>query len=433
MKIGIIIGKIGGLDGVALETEKWIEVLKRMGHEIFLLSGLFERQIIDKEHQMEVPIMSFFSKENKYVQRNSFLRPKVGIIKKISKHCNLIGEIIIQWIMEKKLDLIISENASALPVHLALGVGIKKAVEETGIKTIAHDHDFLWERGDRYRSSDERVNKVIAGAFPLKGNNVKHAVISSFTKKTLKRRFNIDSVIIPNVMDFKQSFGVKTDYNANLSKHLGLEKGDIALFQVTRIIRRKGIETAINLIKKLNNKKVKLIITGELEKDVNLDYLKELKKLVRDYKLKKQVIFAGDYFDPCYSFVGKYKSRAKKTEKIYSLYDAYAHADACTYFSTYEGFGNAFVESVLSKKPIFVNNYKPVYWPEIGKHGFKTVMLHNSELTKEAIKEIENIIYNKKLSDEIAEYNFNLGKKYFSYEVLEKKLRKLIGSFEVKS
>ncbi len=42
MKIGIIIGRIGDVDGVALETEKWIEVLKKMGHEIFILSGQFK-------------------------------------------------------------------------------------------------------------------------------------------------------------------------------------------------------------------------------------------------------------------------------------------------------------------------------------------------------------------------------------------------------
>ena len=36
MKIGIIIGRIGGVDGVALETEKWIMVLERLGHEVYV-------------------------------------------------------------------------------------------------------------------------------------------------------------------------------------------------------------------------------------------------------------------------------------------------------------------------------------------------------------------------------------------------------------
>jgi hypothetical protein len=42
MRIGIIIGRIGGVDGVALETVKWMDVLKKMGHKIFVMSGEFE-------------------------------------------------------------------------------------------------------------------------------------------------------------------------------------------------------------------------------------------------------------------------------------------------------------------------------------------------------------------------------------------------------
>ena len=110
----------------------------------------------------------------------------------------------------------------------------------------------------------------------------------------------------------------------------------------------------------------------------------------------------------------------------YNLSDAYAHARACTYFSTYEGFGNAFVEAVLAKTPIFVNNYKPVYWPDIGSLGFKTVMLEDNQLTDKAVEEMKEILYNDALNKEIGEYNYKLGKKYFSYERLEGILDELI-------
>ena len=51
MNIGIIIGRIGDVDGVALETEKWIHVLERMGHDVFILSGSFKRQVVAPERQ----------------------------------------------------------------------------------------------------------------------------------------------------------------------------------------------------------------------------------------------------------------------------------------------------------------------------------------------------------------------------------------------
>ena len=110
-------------------------------------------------------------------------------------------------------------------------------------------------------------------------------------------------------------------------------------------------------------------------------------------------------------------------ERIYSLADAYAHAVACTYFSTYEGFGNAFVEAVVARRPVFVNNYKPVFWPDIGSLGFKTVMLEDNNLTDETVAEIDRIVHDPALQAEIAEHNFELGRKHFSFEVLERMLQ----------
>lgn len=42
MRIGIVIGRIGGVDGVALETEKWIAVLRGLGHDVRVLTGELE-------------------------------------------------------------------------------------------------------------------------------------------------------------------------------------------------------------------------------------------------------------------------------------------------------------------------------------------------------------------------------------------------------
>ena len=84
------------------------------------------------------------------------------------------------------------------------------------------------------------------------------------------------------------------------------------------------------------------------------------------------------------------------------------------------------MEAVLARRPIFVNNYQPVYWPDIGSKGFKAVMLENSMLTTEAIEEMKGVIYDDRINHEVAEYNFELGKKLFSYHTLEQKLNELI-------
>ena len=64
--------------------------------------------------------------------------------------------------------------------------------------------------------------------------------------------------------------------------------------------------------------------------------------------------------------------------------------------------------------------------PDIGSKGFRTVMIEHGELNQEAVRAIAEIIYNPGLAAEIAAYNYELGKKYFSYHTLREKLEQLI-------
>ncbi|WP_178983831.1 glycosyltransferase family 4 protein [Winogradskyella helgolandensis] len=411
MRIGIIIGRIGGVDGVALETEKWIDVLKKLGHEVFIMSGEFESWTIDRDHDYLFPALSFFSVEAEWGQRKAFFEPDKNpdaLLEHVEKASNRIHFAMRQWIADKKIDVILSENASALPCHLSMGVAIKKLVETTGIPIVTHDHDFHWERGQRYVSVHPEINHYVDKNFPLLLPNVKHAVINTFGVETFKNRFDIDATLVPNVMDFNRVYGVPTPENEFFLRDVGVLKDEIALLQVTRIVRRKGIETAISLIDQLDDKKLKLVITGNNNDDENKEYYNELIDQIHDLNLSRQIIFA-----------------AHKVLDHKDLSDVYAHGRAATYFSTYEGFGNAFVETILAKKPIFVNNYKPVYMQDIGNKGFETVMIEDSNLTPESIQQMSDIIYNPKRCIEIGEYNFNIGKKHFSYEVLEEKLSQL--------
>ena len=405
MHIGIIIGRIGGVDGVALETEKWIEVLKSMGHRVSILSGQFQERPMDPDTETLVPEMSFFSPESFWSQKKAFFYPETNQ-EELVEHLNLYSRVIYKkimlWLEERKIELIISENASSLPSHLEMGMAINKAVHKTGLPTITHDHDFAWERGDRYVSPHKEINDFISEVFPLRAPNSVHAVINTHAANTLKERFNRNVVNVPNVMNFDVPFGLHTHKNAKLAEHLGYAKSDIFLFQITRIVRRKGIETAIRLLHELEDKKVKLSVTGNYADDAGSAYYNELVNLIHELKLGEQVRIAYDIFHN--------KGLSNGDEVRFSLSDAYAKARACTYFSTYEGFGNAFVEAVLAKRPIFVNNYEPVYMPDIGSRGFKTVMIENGELTSDAVRAMAEIIYDPSLATEFGEYIFKLGR-----------------------
>lgn len=422
MKIGIIIGRIGGVDGVALETEKWIDVLKRMGHEVYILTGQIQERRIDSQYETLVPEMSFFSPESFWSQKKAFFHPETNpeeLIEHIKLYSKIIYKKIVKWVKKEKIDVLISENASALPSHLEMGLAIKSAVKKTGIPTISHDHDFAWERGDRYISPHDTINQFVETVFPLRLPNVIHAVINSHGQKTLIEKYGRTSVVVPNVMDFDIEFGVPNEKNSTIKEALGYSEKAILLFQITRIVTRKRIDVAIDALHQLNDKKLKLIITGNYADDEGSRYYNELVNQIHEFKLGKQVSFAYDIFH------NKGLSSING-DRAYSLSDAYAQARACTYFSDYEGFGNAFVEAILSKTPIFVNNYEPVYWPDIGSKGFKTVMLNNNKLTDEAVEEMKKIIYDDNYNKEVSEYNYDLGKKHFSYKVLEEKLDELL-------
>jgi len=411
MRIGIIIGRIGGVDGVALETEKWIDILKKLGHDVFIMSGEFESWKMDYERDFLLPSLSFFSAEAEWEQRKAFFEPDKDpgpLLEHIENWSSRIEKAILNWVKRKKIEVLLSENASALPCQLSMGIAIKKVIKRTGLPIVTHDHDFHWERGERYLSVHPEVNQYVDDNFPLLLPNVRHAVINTFGVETFKKRFDIEATLVPNVMDFNRVYGVPTPENEMFLRDVGVKKGEIALLQVTRIVRRKGIETAISLIDQLDDKKLKLVITGNNNDDENKEYYNELIDQIHALNLSNQVIFASH-----------------KVLDHKDLSDVYAHGRACTYFSTYEGFGNAFVEGVLAKKPIFVNDYKPVYMQDIGNKGFETVMIENSNLTNQKVQQMSDIIYNPERCKEIGAYNFKLGQKYFSYDVLEEKLNKL--------
>jgi len=193
MKIGIIIGRIGDVDGAALETEKWISILKEMGHEIFILSGRFKKSIIGKDKETLLPGLSFFSPECEWEQNRSFFFPP-DEPSELLEHLHRVSDgfaiKMFTWVMQNKIDVILSEKCLIPPpVTSPWGWLSEKLVENTGISIICHDHDFPWERGDRYKTPFEEVEKIIKSTFPLQIPHAKHAVINKHARTTLKEKY----------------------------------------------------------------------------------------------------------------------------------------------------------------------------------------------------------------------------------------------------
>jgi hypothetical protein len=77
-------------------------------------------------------------------------------------------------------------------------------------------------------------------------------------------------------------------------------------------------------------------------------------------------------------------------QKVYSAWDAYQQADLITYPSTYEGFGNAFLEAVYYQRPLLCNRYA-IYRTDIEPCGFR-VCLMEGFLTDDVVDEVRYVL-----------------------------------------
>lgn len=405
-RIGFISTRFHGTDGVTLEAEKWAHILTGMGHSCFWMAGLLDTP---EETSFLAPKAFFNHPEVAAMQAELFgcTRRTRAITDKIQALKNELKDELYRFIEKFKLEVIIPQNILAIPMHVPLGLAMTEVIAETGIATIAHHHDFAWER-ERFIVS--AVNDYLRAAFPGALPGVEHVVINSMAQKELARRCSLSSVIIPNVLDFETPPPGIDDYNRDFRSEIGLTEDDLLVLQPTRVVARKGIEHAIELVRGLNDPRVKLVISHPAGDEGNA-YLQMLRDRIEDAKI--DVRFIADRVD---------EERGTNSEgrKVYTLFDIYPHADLVTYPSYYEGFGNAFLEAVYFGKPVVVNTYA-VYARDIDPLGFKTIEM-SQLVTRDVVKQTREVLHNPALRAEWAKTNYDLCVKYFSYSVARRKL-----------
>jgi mannosylglucosylglycerate synthase len=405
-RIGFISTRFHGTDGVTLEAAKWAAILQAEGANCFWMAGL-----LDKPEAVSHcdPIAFFNHPSNIDVQGHLFgrtTRPR-EISDRIHKIKEGLKSSIYEFIERFNLELLIPQNILAIPMHVPLGLAMTEVMAESGIPAIAHHHDFAWER-ERFTVTSGA--DYLAAAFPPTLPSLVHVVINTMQQKELARRYGQSSTIIPNVIDFESPAPGLDDYSRDFRREIGLSDDDILVLQPTRLVPRKGIEHAIELLRRLKEPRLKLVLShpGGDEGDA---YAKLLHERIADAGI--QALFIADR-------IGEFRGLNAYGKKMYTLFDIYPHADLVTYPSYYEGFGNAFLEAVYFGKPVVVNTYA-VYARDIDPLGFKTIEM-SMLVTNEVVEQTHEILHNSSLRKEWAAINFDLGVKFFSYSVARRKL-----------
>ena len=147
-RVAFISTRIAGTDGVSLEIEKWADVFEQEGFTCYYFAGELDRP---QAVSCLVPEAHFRHPDIKDVYLQSFgttLRHR-AISKKIYQLAIKLKDDLYDFVDKYDIHIIIAENALTIPLNIPLGIALTEFIAETNIHTIAHHHDFYWER-DRF-------------------------------------------------------------------------------------------------------------------------------------------------------------------------------------------------------------------------------------------------------------------------------------------
>ena len=401
MRIGFISTRLAGTDGVSLETQKLATIVRRMGHEAFYCAGELDGDVPG----MLIPEIHFRDPLAMMLGERAFssAEPDLALNAAIAERAAELKLPLRQFLEEYQIDYVIAQNIFAIPMQLPLAQAMAELLQETGLPGLAHNHDLYWER-ERFQVN--RLPEFLDTYFPPKLPQLKHAVINSLAQRALKERRGLDSILIPNVFDFATPAPRPDDYSADFRQAIGLGDDDWLILQPTRVVPRKGIELAIDLLTRLDDDRAKLVITHQAG-DEGMAYLHQLEALAKAQGVDLRYVA---------NIVDDRRAETLDGRKIYALWDTYPHADLVTYPSLIEGFGNALIETIYFRQPALVNRY-PVYAADISPLGFRFAEI-DGVITEEAVNLVRNWLENPQETVEIVNHNYNLGQLHYSYDKL---------------
>jgi glycosyltransferase involved in cell wall biosynthesis len=407
---GFISTRFAGLDGVSLETKKWEEVMAARKCPFFYMAGELDT---DPAISHLAPLAHFQNTEIMEIQDALFVQKRrtPELSRRVQQIKEELKTEIEKFHARFDFDILVVQNALAIPVNIPLGLAITEFIVETGIPTIAHHHDFFWER--------ERFNSPVAfdylrAAFPPVHPNIQHVVINSLAGQAMGQFTGASWTLIPNILDFKMLPPEMDDYNRRFREDIGLDEDTLIVLQPTRIVSRKGIEMAAELVKRIGHDRASLVITHEAG-DEGQEYLMRIEEFAGFIEVDLKLVADR---------IATSRGTGADGKRIYTLWDAYLNADIVVYPSLYEGYGNAFVETIYFKKPIVINRYA-IFVADIESKGFDVISF-DGYITGDTIKRVQQLLGNPDQLSQMVETNYMLGWRYLSYEMLEEKLEQLL-------
>ncbi|QEN08380.1 glycosyl transferase family 1 [Oceanispirochaeta crateris] len=441
-KLAFVCGKLGDVDGVSLEVDKWIEVLGSLGHEVYAIAGSFASDLpmVPEQKRLEVPELCFDSDFQKNIELLMFPHIIPGNRSNLSEHnrkelledLDLKGaeaaDTIHRFLLDNKIDCLIAQNTNAMPMTLIGGSAVYKLASEYKMSVIFHHHDFWWERS---RFSGNHMEDLLKEIMPPDDPSLEHVVISSYAAHNLRTIKRVNPHIVPNCEDFDHP-PVKDEYNSTFRMDLGFKEDDILFLQPTRIVPRKRIEDSILLVSQFQMKypelkeRIRFVISLYQGDELDDSYVTGIQSLAES---------VGVHLDLIADRVASIRGVDAQGRKLYTNRDVLVNSDIVTYLPIWEGFGNALLETVAARVPLIVATYL-VYKTDIMNRGLECVEIRddydekgNLIIPENCLGQIYQFIQDPGVRAIRTENSFNAMKKAFGMPVLEKKLESILGAY----
>eukprot|EP00485_Elphidium_margaritaceum_P011459 CAMPEP_0202694544 /NCGR_PEP_ID=MMETSP1385-20130828/8379_1 /ASSEMBLY_ACC=CAM_ASM_000861 /TAXON_ID=933848 /ORGANISM="Elphidium margaritaceum" /LENGTH=471 /DNA_ID=CAMNT_0049350413 /DNA_START=42 /DNA_END=1457 /DNA_ORIENTATION=+ len=451
---------VGFTDGVSLEMDKHKKVFEDMGHTVTYLGGAVPDEskagafvIPEMDHRCDLAVKVY---HNGYEKLDDF-KDGAEFAAFINENANALEKKLVDFFEKHAIDLIICHNMLSHAVHPVLSVAMTTAIEKCNIsRAIGYHHDFYWERPVFDKPTCAEIVAISDKYIPPLDTKVyKHCTINSIGAASLLQKKKLESVTIPNVFDYENGEEWRLDdYNRTLYDALGIDmNGDLVVLQATRIMKRKGIELAIEVVRRMvqmspafvgqtmyNGKKftgkLHFVFPG-LDQEPDREYVKFL-----DAQLSE----CGAKVHKINSMIGHIRVQ-RDQKKQYSLWDSYVISDLVTYPSIQEGWGNQYLEAIFAKKPQLLFEY-PVYTTDIKSLGFRDIELGKNysvstekstgvefvtvdpTIIEQAAKECMRVLFDQKEYRAMVEHNFEIAKKHLSYTALQKLWEQIFAKYD---
>ncbi|OGJ88355.1 MAG: hypothetical protein A2268_05600 [Candidatus Raymondbacteria bacterium RifOxyA12_full_50_37] len=447
--------RLGRTDGVSLEVDKWRVILERMGHTVHYISG---NEDVPGGHC--IPELYPFHPITQKVIKNgtrklSDYNSSLELMAEVEAQAARIKPQFLKHLRDLKVELLFPNNLVSvgynLPGMQALVEAVDELHAERGLRVTCHNHDFWWEDSGEVEPTCAEVAAHYRKYAPPIRPYIHHMVINRIAQAELKRRTGQEARVVPNVFDFDRPAWTLDAYNADFRNAIGVRETDLVFLQATRILDRKGVELAIDLIAELQKPENRVRLeAGPLYHGRSFGKRDRIVLVCAGYvegigltgtypeALKTKAAEMGVEVVWCATIV-KHSRGAEEGRKIYSLWDSYAHADFVTYPSVWEGWGNQFIEAVFTKLPVCLFEY-PVWTSDLAQCGFDVVSLGNQvsgtdkrnlvtvepSIVRRAAGEVIALLRDGKRRTQVVEKNYAIARENFSLHALERIIRDVL-------